>query len=180
MQPIILGQLLQLLDAQGAVLGTSSNLQGQRLPVDPVVILEALEGKASSATLPTAEGQRVRPARQKAGRKQPRRVARLHRPVRDAPGRRFHLDERLEPVKAPRPVADQLNVRPPTGGLLGDRPSDLLGAKRDGARVARNEDPGHQRFSQSDTSRSKRSGVTRPYRWPSIITAGDRAQLPRQ
>ena len=51
---------VQLLDAQGAVLGTSSNLQGQRLPVDPVVILEALEGKASSATLPTAEGQRVR------------------------------------------------------------------------------------------------------------------------
>ncbi len=51
---------VQVLDAQGSVVLTSSNLQGQRLPVDPSVIVQALEGKPATTILPTVEGQRVR------------------------------------------------------------------------------------------------------------------------
>lgn len=51
---------VQVLDAQGTVVLASSNLRGQRLPVDPTVILEALEGRPSFTNLPTADGQRLR------------------------------------------------------------------------------------------------------------------------
>lgn len=51
---------VQVLDSQGSVVLSSSNLQGQRLPVDPAVILEALGGKPATTILPTVEGQRVR------------------------------------------------------------------------------------------------------------------------
>lgn len=51
---------VQLLDAQGAVVVTSPNLKGQHVPLDPAVIIEALEGKPGSTTLAIAEGQRVR------------------------------------------------------------------------------------------------------------------------
>lgn len=51
---------VQILDAQGSIILTSPNLQGQPLPVDPAVVLEALAGQPSASNLAAIDGQRVR------------------------------------------------------------------------------------------------------------------------
>ncbi|MDP2727385.1 MAG: HAMP domain-containing sensor histidine kinase, partial [Dehalococcoidia bacterium] len=51
---------VQVLDTQGSVILTSPNLQGQPLPVDPGVVLGALQGQPSASILPAVESQRVR------------------------------------------------------------------------------------------------------------------------
>lgn len=54
------GVYIQITDARGVVIGSSANLQGQQLPVDPVVIAEGLAGKQSIVTLAAGPNERVR------------------------------------------------------------------------------------------------------------------------
>ncbi|MDP2660754.1 MAG: HAMP domain-containing sensor histidine kinase [Dehalococcoidia bacterium] len=51
---------VQVLDTQGAVVLSSSNLRGQQLPVDPLVVMDALDTKPSTTVLLTASGQGIR------------------------------------------------------------------------------------------------------------------------
>ena len=63
----------------------------------------------------------------------------------------------------------------------GDGARDRFRAERKRAGIARNEYLEAQgAFSAAATSSSNRSAVTLPYSSPSIITAGEHAQLPRQ
>ncbi|GEM_PF-4571556 len=51
---------VQVLDAQGPVVLTTSNLRGQQLPVDPIAVIDAPDARPTTIILPTATGQRVR------------------------------------------------------------------------------------------------------------------------
>lgn len=54
------GIYIQVVDVRGVVVGTSANLQGQQLPVDPVIVAEGLAGKQSVVTLAAGGSENVR------------------------------------------------------------------------------------------------------------------------
>ena len=54
------GIYIQVIDARGAVIGTSANLQGQQLPIEPTIIADGLAGKQSIVTLAAGQNERVR------------------------------------------------------------------------------------------------------------------------
>ncbi len=147
---------------------------------------DALEGQTLLTLEPgdlarRSERQRMGAAVQKVRVEKAGDVGGRHRAVRQAAERRQHLDERLKPIGAARAVAHHLDGGSAARGLRSNRECNFTGPQGQGARV---NGYVHQRChgegARSATRASKRSGVTRPYSRPSIMTAGEQAQLPRQ
>ena len=62
------------------------------------------------------------------------------RAVGDAAGRRFDLDQRLQPEQAARAVAHQIDVEAAALGLTREGGGDLVGAHGEGGGIARHKD----------------------------------------
>lgn len=112
-------------------------------------------------------------------------IRRLHGPVGDTAGGGRYLDQRLEPQKPSRSVADQLDVDAPAFGLHEDGSSGFIGAHAARGGVARHINPGRAHVSPSVLralviNSSKRCGDTRPCNRSSIMIDGPSAQFPRQ
>ena len=146
----------------------------------------ALEGQTLLTLEPgdfarRSERQRMGAAVEKVRVEEAGDVGGRHGAVRQAAERRQHLDERLEPIGAARAVAHHLDGGSAARGLRSNRERHFTGPQGQGAGV---NGYIHQRChgegARSATRASKRSGVTRPYSRPSIMTAGEQAQLPRQ
>jgi len=72
--------------------------------------------------------QRVRGASEQAGVEQTGRVVGCDRPVGDTTGRRFDLDQHLEPEQAARAVAHDADVELAFGGFVAQGAGDTVGA----------------------------------------------------
>ena len=114
---------------------------------------------------------------------QARDIARCHRAIGNAAPLGCDLDQRLEIEKAPRSGPNDRHVDAAPLGFGGDGPRHMVGADRKGRGILRHVTDarhGPRSAARPSISASKRAGLTRPWSCSSIMTAGDRAQLPRQ
>src|SRR5215469_1207794 len=123
----------------------------------------------------------MRPAVQKIGREERWHIGRAHWAIGTALPRGLHLHERLEEIGAAGAVANKVQ-RNATALRFGAHGScDLARTHGERARIPGNVNGrAHLAAEPSAISASSASGVTRPYSRPSIIAAGEQAQLPRQ
>ena len=124
-----------------------------------------------------SDAQRVRTAVQEPGVEQAGNVARLDRAIGDAPLRRLGFDHGFEPEHSARAVADNIDRDPASFCRFLHRGGDLLGSKREGGGVYRNE---NLHSPASAMIVSSFFGVRRATGFPSIIAAGPQAHRPRQ
>src|SRR6516164_3441658 len=123
----------------------------------------------------------MRSAVQKIGSEQRWHIGRAYRAIGTALPRGPHLDERLEEVGAAGAVANEVELNATTLRLGAHGSRDLARTHGERARIPGNLDGrAHLAAEPSAISASNASGVTRPYSRPSIIAAGEQAQLPRQ
>src|SRR5690606_37984665 len=108
---------------------------------------------------------------QEAGIEEGRDVRRSNRSVCDAAGGRLHLDQGFEEIGAAGTIANDLRLDAPRPKLGADGARNLLGAKRERAGIAGNEDPGcHERTSATISATLPAS--IRPITSPSSRAAG--------
>src|SRR5882724_7159237 len=103
----------------------------------------------------------------------------MHGAVGHARAAGLDLDQGLEPQKAARAVADELDGDSASARLRHDGLGGPIGADTERCRIARHVDF-HVRSRLCVISASKRSGVMRPCNCSSIMSEGPRAQLPKQ
>ena len=109
------------------------------------------------------EAQRMWLAVEEPGIEQAGHVLGRDRAIGDAAGRRFHLDQRLQPEQAARAVAHDRRIDLSRRELARDGAVDLLGPDRKRRGVAGNVDlDRHRRFRAPSISRSAAAGETRP------------------
>ncbi len=112
--------------------------------------------------LSEAKGELVRLTLEEAGIEQAGDIGGVYGTVGHTSRGRLHLHHRLEPEQATRAIAHEVHIEPAHGGLGGDGASHLLGAHREGGRVARHVDADHGFASRSSMTAANRLGVTRP------------------
>src|SRR5688572_17081035 len=98
-----------------------------------------------------------------------------HRPVRDSTFRTYHLDQRLQPIHAARPIPDYLKVVTARCGFGTNGRSDALRSHGKGDRIPGDEDCCLHCLRASSIISEKRSGLTRPWTSPSSIRVGEQA-----
>ena len=144
---------------------------------------QALLALRTSRALPRGRARACAPGFEKSCVEEARHIGRRHRPVAVAHAVDLDLDQRLQPARAARAGADEFewNIadrrpRPSTALATRSAPTERaaasLGTK---TRTAHDSTPFVSWTRASITSRS-----TRPMSSPSIMAAGDSAQLPRQ
>src|SRR5215472_6495611 len=127
------------------------------------------------------ERQRMGSAVQKVCCEERWHIGRAHRAIGTALRRSLHLHERLEEIGAAGAVAYEVECNATAPRLSADGGRDLARTHGERTRIPGNVDAGaHLAAEPSAISASNASGVTRPYSRPSIIAAGEQAQLPRQ
>src|SRR5271165_4066318 len=143
---------------------------------------EALLSGEIGDVLDPAQRGCVRPAGQKSGLEQRRRVRRRDWPVAHAPLRRLDLDERLQPEEAARTRPHDPEVDPATPRFAGQRARNSVRSDGKSRRISRNENSrAHGTLpSAPATIASIRSRSSLPSGSPSKSAAGESAQFPRQ
>src|SRR5262245_46169175 len=108
-------------------------------------------------------------------------IGRAHGAIGTALPRGLDLHERLEEVGAAGAVTHEVDCDATALRLGAHGGRDRARTHGERARIPGNVDGGaHLAAEPSAISVSNASGVTRPYSRPSIIAAGEQAQLPRQ
>ncbi len=130
--------------------------------------------------------ERVCAALQEVRVEEARHIARAHGPVGDPSARRRHLHQRLQPIRAARAVADELQLQSARRRFASNRVRNLPRAERESAGITGHIHRKTHAVAVTSWGRRPRAArrsapdVTRPCSWPSIMTAGEHAQLPRQ
>src|SRR5215468_10971194 len=118
---------------------------------------------------------------QKVCRKKRWHIGRAYWAIRTTLLRGLHLEERLEEVGAAGAVTHEVECDATALRLGANGGRNLARTHGERARIPGNVDgSAHLAAEPSAISASNASGVTRPYSRPSIIAAGEQAQLPRQ
>jgi len=108
----------------------------------------------------------------------------IDRAVGDSIITNLHFDKRFEPTHSSRAVAHYFNTAVVLAGVVANGIDDFISAHRKRRGLARHKQSRGFRRSHFapafSSNESKRSASTRPWTRPSIITAGEHAQLPRQ
>ena len=106
-------------------------------------------------------------------------IVRAYRAIRHAAFHGRHLDHRLQPIKPARAGSDDLDRQVALCRGLLEGSNDFVGADRNRAGIAGNENPHFHRCA-SATSASRRFSSRRPTKRPSSMADGAVAQRPRQ